>query len=414
MIDALNLFTLLGVTLFLGYISSIIFKKTQIPDIIWLLMFGFFIGPVFNLIDRMLFITIAPVLASFALLIILFEAGLEMNLNEIVKQFPRSILLSVVGIALTITSIAAASVILFNFDWIRALLLGSIIGGPSSTIVISILKKINVREDIRTILDLESIFTDPIDVVLTIALIQIYISTLPLSSIFGNIIGAFSIGALIGFMGGIAWLVVLNKIKNDLDYMLTLGVLLLIYAFVESVSGSGAIAALIFGIVISSDVFSKFLKISQPTLIDPSLKKFHEEITFFVRSFFFVAMGIIVSINTNFIWQGIAITIVIALARIVSVALCMYGMKLTPLETNIMRVVIPQGLATAVMAYMPLIYGVKDGEIFLNVAFIVILATIIYTTVGVKIAYSKSKNESRKALDKSQVRILSKENRSLR
>jgi len=392
MIDVFSIFTLIGITLFLGYVCSIIFKKTQIPDVIWLLLFGFLIGPIFNLIDRTIFISISPILASFALLIILFDAGLEMNLFTLIKQFPRSILITIVGITLTIFSIAISSVFLFGFDWIRALLLGAIIGGPSSAIVISIFKGLNIRDDVKTIMDLESILTDPVDVILTIAFIQIYISTLPLYSIVGTIVSAFSIGAVIGFAAGIIWLVVLNKIKDNFDYMLTLGILLLIYTFVESINGSGAISALVFGIVLGSGkIFSRAFKFKKSVSISPSLRKFHEEITFFVRSFFFVTMGIIVSINLNFIFQGIIITLFIALARVVTVAISTYKMNLTKLETNVMRIVIPQGLATAVMAYVPMIYGVKDGEIFLNIAFIIIMSTIIYTTVGMKIIYSRNK-----------------------
>lgn len=315
-----------------------------------------------------------------------------MNLYTLIKQFPRSILITIVGISLTILSIAISSVFLFNFDWIRAFLLGAIIGGPSSAIVVSILRRLDIRDDVRTILDLESILTDPVDVVLTIAIVQIYISTLPFYSIVESIVSAFSIGAVIGLIAGIIWLVFLKKIKDNFDYMLTLAILLLIYTFVESINGSGAIASLVFGIVLGSGkIFSKALKFSKSFSISPSLKKFHEEITFFVRSFFFVTMGIIVSINSNFILQGIIITIVIALARIVTVSLGTYKMNLTPLETNVMRVIIPQGLATAVMAYIPLIYGVRDGEIFLNIAFIVIIATIVYTTVGMKFIYSRNK-----------------------
>jgi len=394
MIDAFSIFTLVGLTIFLGYVSSIIFKKTQIPDVIWLLLFGLITGPILNLIDRTLFVSTAPLLAAFALLIILFDAGLEMNLYSIIKQFPRSILITIVGVFLTIIAIAVTSVFLFNFDWIRAFLLGSIICGSSSAIVVSILKKLKIKEDVRVILDLESIFTDPIVVVLTIALIQIYISTLPLYSIIGSIVSAFSIGAVTGFMAGLIWLILLNKIKNNFDYMLTLAILLLIYTFVESIGGSGAFSSLIFGIVLGSGkIFSKALKFKKIASLDPSMKKFHEEITFFVKSFFFVTMGIIVSINSNFILQGIVIVIVIILTRIAAVFLSTYKMNLTSLEINVMRVVIPHGLAAAVMAYMPMVYGVKDAEIFLNIAFIVILATIIYTTVAIKYIYSKNKQK---------------------
>ena len=392
MIDAFSIFTLIGITMLLGYVSSLIFKKTQIPDVIWLLLLGFFIGPVFKMLDTSLFISLSPLLASFALLIILFDAGMEMNLFTMIRQFPRSILISVVGISLTIISIAFSSVILFNFDWTRAFMLGAIIGGPSSAIVISIFKELKIRDDVKTIMDLESILTDPIDVILTITLVQVYISTLPATSIIGSIIGTFSIGAVVGFASGIVWLILLNKLKHSYDYMLTIAILLLLYVFVESISGSGAIASLVFGIVLGSGaIFSRAFKFKESVSISPSIRKFHEEISFFVRSFFFVTMGIIVSINLNFIFAGIIITIIIALARIVTVAISTYKMDITPLEKNVMRVVIPQGLATAVMAYVPLINGVTGGEIFLNIAFIIIMATVIYTTIGMKIIYMQSK-----------------------
>lgn len=391
MIDTLSLFTLLGITLMLGYICSVIFRKTQIPDVIWLLLFGFFIGPVFNLIDRSMFVAISPFLAAFALLIILFQAGLEMDFYKAIRQFPRGLLLSFVGVALTVSSIALVSTFLFGFDPLRALLMGSIIGGPSSAIVLSVLKKINVRDDVRMILDLESIFTDPISVVLTIALLQIYASTLPAYSIIGSITAAFSIGAVMGFIFAIAWLVVLNKIKNGLDYMLTLAVMLIMYSFVESVGGSGALASLIFGIVLgSSKLFMRAMRFKVAPL-NPLMIKFHDELTFFVKSFFFVTMGIIASISTDFALQGIIITIVVAVVRILAVFISTYGLRLSRVDMNVMRVNIPQGLTTAVMAYMPLVYGVKDAEVFLNVAFIVIVGTIIYATIGVKYIYSKSR-----------------------
>ena len=392
MIDVLSIFTLIGITLLLGYICSIIFKKTQIPDVIWLLMFGYLIGPVFNLVSRELFVSMAPLLASFSLLIILFDAGLEMNISQAVKQFPRIIFLSFFSITLTILVIAAASIFLFNFDWVRALLLGSIIGGPSSAIVVSILKKLNVREEIRTILDLESIITDPVDVVLTLALIQFYTSTLPFNSIFVNLTSAFSLGAIFGLVISVIWILFLRQVKSGFNYMLTLGILLLTYALVESISGSGAVAALVFGAVLGSEKISNKLKFKEDESVEPPLKKFHEEITFFVRSFFFVSMGIIVSINYNFILQGIVITAFIALARIVSVKICTYKMNLSSFESNIMKINIPQGLATAVMAYVPSLYGIKDAEVFVNIAFVVILATIIYTTIGIKLLYIREKN----------------------
>ena len=71
MIEPLSILTFFGITIALGYIGSLIFERTSIPDIVWLLLFGLLVGPVFNLMDRTTFITASSLLGAIALLIIL-------------------------------------------------------------------------------------------------------------------------------------------------------------------------------------------------------------------------------------------------------------------------------------------------------------------------------------------------------
>src|SRR3989338_6543685 len=108
-LDSFSILALFGVTIIVGYIGYIFFDKTRIPDIFWLMIFGILIGPIFNLVDRALFISISQFLAALALIIILFDAGINMDFFKMLRSFPRSILLAVLGIAISVTAVAAVS-----------------------------------------------------------------------------------------------------------------------------------------------------------------------------------------------------------------------------------------------------------------------------------------------------------------
>ncbi len=137
-INVLAILALFGVTIVVGYVGSVIFGKTRIADVVWLLIFGILIGPVFNLVDRNLFLTLSPFLAAIALLLILFDAGLDMNFYQIVRGAPRGFLMTVVVFIFSVAAAGAVVFYLLNFDILTALLLGAILGGTSSPTVISL------------------------------------------------------------------------------------------------------------------------------------------------------------------------------------------------------------------------------------------------------------------------------------
>jgi len=245
-VEPFGILTLLGVTIVLGYVGSLIFKKTRVPDVIWLLLFGLLVGPIFGLVNRDIFVASSPLLGAIALLVILFDAGLHMNLYQIMKKISRSIILAFFGIVLSSIGVALISTLLFNFDITRGLILGIIVGGTSSAVVISIVDPLLIKDGVKTTLKLESIITDPIIIVLTIALIQIALATASPTMLISSLASMYSVAIVIGFLTGVAWLVILDKIKGKgFDYMLTLAIAFLLYVLVESIGGSGSISALV-------------------------------------------------------------------------------------------------------------------------------------------------------------------------
>ncbi len=385
-VDSLSLLVLFGITIIVGYIGYLFFDKTRIPDVFWLMIFGILVGPVFNLVDRSLFLAITPFLAALALIIILFDAGVNMDFYKMLRSFPRSILMSIVGFLLTLLLVAGFAFFFMDFSILYSLLMGTIVGGTSSAVVISIARRLKVRENPKMIVILESIFTDPIVIVVSIVLLNIISQNTAVNPLQG-IISAFSVGAVTGFVAGVAWLFVLEKIKGKpFDYMLTLSVLFLLYVSVESVSGSGAIAALAFGLVLGNGkAFSIMLKMKHMRFgFTKVLRTFQGEVSFFIRSFFFVYLGIIVSINPTYIIYGLAISIIIILVRLLAVNVSTYKLRITKPEKDMIKTMAPRGLASAVLAQLPVAYGIPNAQIFSDIVFVVILATVIYTTIATR------------------------------
>ncbi|OYT56554.1 MAG: hypothetical protein B6U68_03100 [Candidatus Aenigmarchaeota archaeon ex4484_14] len=395
---AFGLLMLFSTTVIIGYIGSLIFEKTKIPDAVWLLLFGVLIGPFLGMISRQSFIAFSPLLSAIAIVIILFDAGLNMNFYQVVREFPRSILLALLGIGFSMLCVGLLAQTFFGFSMLQGLLLGAIVGGISSPVVISITKGLKIKESVKTLLNLESVFTDPLCIIISIVIIETIVSSISGSVIVHNIFSAFSIGAVVGILAGLIWLFVLDLLKQKpFDYMLTLAILFVLYVFTETIGGSGAIVALFFGLVLgNAKVFSSILKLDKELKLDYLMKRFQSEISFFVRSFFFVFLGAIVMINQALLVYAIIISATLVAIRFVVVQISTIKMNLARPEMNTVRVMAARGLAAAVLAQLPLAYNLPGAEIFPDVVFVVILTTVIYTTFAIKFSFMKTAEEKEK------------------
>ncbi|MFC2142986.1 cation:proton antiporter [Candidatus Aenigmatarchaeota archaeon] len=393
-INILGILAIFGFTIMIGYIGSLIFNKTRIPDVFWLLLFGFFLGPILGFADRQMFLLVTPFLSSIALLIILFDAGLHLNFYQLIRGAPRSTLLAIVNIVLGTFVIGGISIYIFNTDMLTGLLIGVMLGGTSSPIVLSIVNKLSIRSQIKTLLSLESIFTDALVIVIAIALMNIIAFTEIAVSPVQAVVSSFSIGAVFGLFFGILWLFVLEKLKGkSFDYMLTLAALFLIYVSVEVLAGSGAIASLLFGMVLGNGkIFSNIMKTRMMVGADHLLKTFQSEVSFFIRSFFFVLLGIIFVFTSDFVvilFYGVFISLILIVLRFVAVQFSVIKMKVDKHDMNMMRIMTPRGLAPAVLAQIAFTYAIPGAELISNIILVVILITVLYTSFSVRFLSKK-------------------------
>ena len=385
MIDV-NAFLLLSGGIFIiGLLSELMFSKTGISDTILLLAIGIAIGPWLGLFEPAALMVVAPYVAPIALMLILFESGLALNLYKVIYQSPRAILLSMLDVILSVAFCAIAMNLAFGWDYLSGALFGAIVSGTSSVTVISLLKQIKPCDETEDVLVLESVITDMLTVVVSIALIKVVLvgGFFDMKDLMGGILSAFSIGAMFGISGAAVWLYILHKLHiASPKPMMALASIAILYATTEIVGGSGAISTLFFGIILgnSTELANAFR--FGPLLVDLSnVKLFQTEISLFVRTFFFVYLGaIFVAQNMLLVMVGLLISVGLMFIRRFGVLASAFGSKVLQDDSELISAIAPRGLAAAVVSQLPLSYGLALARDYMELTLTVIIATTLFST----------------------------------
>ena len=398
-------FLAIGTIIFIGFFGNSMFNRFRIPDVLLLVALGMIIGPellgeTFSLVT---FDTLAnidqfkDIFLSAALVIILFDGGLSLDIRSVFESMKFSVLLAVSNFILLALAVGASLHFIMGIDFLVALTLGSIVGGTTGAVVIPIARKMRIRERTKTMLIMESVITDVLVIVATLSLISVIkLDEFSVLAVARELSVKFLVGGGVGFAAGVAWLFVLERLKNQpLSYMITIAALFMIAAIVEMepISSCGAVAALAFGLAMGNRRFVKkrLTSLSLTTLSDEHIHYFHSEITFFVRTFFFVYLGLSFRFSTltaEHLIVGMFIIALTVISRRVTANLASRAGELTHTEEMAVFALMPRGLAAAVLATLPAValagldvWSDDLGVLFLNTALIVILGTTVLATI---------------------------------
>ena len=378
-----------GVVIFLGVAGEAFFKKTGIPDVAFLMILGVIIGPVLGIIQPEAVIQVVPYFAALALIIIMFDGGLNLDIKHVVKTAHFSFTLAIFGFILSVLIISVAAHYALGWLWLESILLGSIVGGSSSAIVFGLVRNIKISEKIKSMLSFESALTDILATIVAFILFEaVLIGHFDLQTLEETLGRAVIVGLVLGFGVGIPWMYVSTKLGNaQHGYMLTLGILFVLFFLANSFGESGALTALVFGLMLGNkNHLAKILRFKVPKIEidDPT----HNQLTFLVRSFFFVFVGLMASFGQiEYMIFGIIITIIVYFGR-TFIGKIILTNKFSRLDKVVTNSMIPRGLAAAVLATYPVTMGLPNAEAYTQIIFWIILSSVIITTIGL----GRSKN----------------------
>ncbi len=405
----LNLFfALLGGLLVLAFVANRLVRFTGVPDVIILLATGVLIGPVLHWVNPDVFRGATHGFGSLALILILFEGGLELKLREILSHFAGGLFLAIFSYLLSAAGVALICRHALHFSWIPALLVGAALGCISSSIILPVLQQVNLRREVKVTLLVEASFGDALAVLAVTTLLDIAAGAAASPriiawSLFSSVILAVASGVLIGIL----WSYLLPLLSEErFWHVLTFAAVLLIYSGVHALHGNELVAVLVFGLTLanypaaqkrfhlgdaaeSADWFSETpVKQEQRSSLAQhhgQMLTFHGELAFLIRTFFFVLLGALVE------FDGLRKHAVLAfgcfgaifLARWLSVQSGRFAWRsFTSHERELMIWFLPRGLITAVLGIEIVEARRADFAFLPSLAFAVILITNVALLIG--------------------------------
>ncbi|MEW6295873.1 MAG: cation:proton antiporter [Candidatus Diapherotrites archaeon] len=386
MIDVGFIIGLIGLIIFFGFFASVFFQRTKIPDVLLLIFIGMLIGPILGYISSASLMAFAPLIGTIALIIIVFEGGAKLDLETVIKQLPQASIFTVIVCILT-AIISMVFTIFLGMPLIYGLLLGFIIAGTSYEIIASLVSKLSVSEEIKTLLSLESAFNTAITIVAAIALVQlISLKTFDVINPFQKIASAFSIAIVLGIIAAFLWAKIMKILKGQpYHYLLSLSSSFVLYVVTEILGGNGITSILIFGLVLANyNTITRALNLRSYFKIDYSVKTLQTEVSFFVRTMFFVYLGAVFNFSEftqQIIITSLVVFLAIIIARYASIKILLkLNNSLKESDTVIMSM-LPRGLGTAVLASLPLSFGLKLD--FTNIVLMIVILSNVFATITV-------------------------------
>ncbi|MGI0133073.1 MAG: cation:proton antiporter [Thermoplasmata archaeon] len=382
---------LLGMTLLVGFGAHWLFRRFRVPDVLWLIALGVVAGPLFGLLAPSTLLGIAPLLGTTALVLILFDAGLDLRV-ALVRPLVGSALIFAVTtyVAATVIIFAVSDLVLVPGHVVLSLLFATALGPTSGAVVIPLANALGLEPGLRSVVQLDSAVEDAISIVVVTTLLTLVTSTsssLLALNLTTALILPLPVGILVGLAAGLVWFLFLYE-WQDLPFaaLATLGFLFVVYAITEALGGSGIFMAIVFGVMIgNAGMFRRFLRRWRPFHISEDLRKVEVELAFVLRAFFLFLVGALVTL--------VAPTLVTAIVIVALVVALYYVRRLTfRAVTNPRKIPVSwgppvaalygRGLTSAVLLILGAETFPEIARLFLP-AILIIVGTNVVMTVGI-------------------------------
>ena len=336
----------------------------------------------------------AQFIGVIALSIILFSGGMDTSAAEIKPVLGQGVVLATVGVMFTafltgyfiyyITNLEN-SFITLNFT--ESLLLASVMSSTDSASVFAILRsqKMNLKHNLRPMLELESGSNDPMAYMLTIVLIQfIQSGGMGVAGIFGSFVIQFIVGAAAGYLLGKLAILMLNKLNIDnqaLYPILLLAFVFFTFAITDLLKGNGYLAVYIAGIMVGNNKI----------MHRKEIYTFMDGLTWLFQIIMFLCLGLLVNPHELLDIALVATLIgvfMIVIGRPLSVFLCLlpFGKKITNRSRLFVSWVGLRGAVPIIFATYPVVAQVPGADVIFNIVFFITIVSLVVQGTTVSLA----------------------------
>ena len=374
--DAVNLTILVaGALFFSSIVATLISARLGAPLLLIFLVIGMLAGE-----DGLLGIKfgnpdVALLIGSIALVIILFDGGMRTHPDRVRVVLAPAAVLATLGVVLTCGILGVAASYLFNLTLLEGLLLGAILSSTDAAAVFSIFQSagLNIKERVASTLEIESGSNDPMAVMLTFTLVGVLAGQSELNWSLSTVFFQQAVvGAAVGYGAGRFFVLLCRKLPLSAAFfpLLAVSYALLIYGLTNQFGGSGFLAVYLMGFLIGN---ARLPQIQQ-------ILRMHDGLAWLSQIIMFLMLGLLVTpskLMEYAIPALILALVMIFIARPIAVFLSLVPFHFPKKDQVFISWVGLRGAVPIILALFPWLAGVPNKDLYFNVAFFVVIVSLL-------------------------------------
>lgn len=370
----------IALALIAGMIAQSLAQHLKIPGIVLLLATGVLLGPdMLGMVRPGTLGASLQTLVGFAVAVILFEGGMNLNLARLRREARSIRQLATVGALVTAAGAAGVARLILDWDWVTAILFGTLVMVTGPTVITPLLRRIKVTPKVATVLEAEGVLVDAIGAIVAVVALEVVIS--PAGSLVSgawHAISRLGFGALLGVAGGLGLAALLGREKlvpEGLESVFTLAsAVALFQASNVAMPESGIVTVVMAGLVVGN----------APAHVVPELREFKEQLTVMLIGLLFVLLAADVRVVevTSLGWAGLgAVLALMLVVRPLNIFAGTFGTDLTLREKAFLSWLAPRGIVAAAVSSLFAQTleeeGIAGGAELQAMVFLVIAVTVV-------------------------------------
>lgn len=361
---------LFAILLLLGVFTTKFSSRFGMPSLVLFIAVGMVLSK-FIYYDN---VAITQLFGILALIVILFEGGMQTKWQNVRGVVAPSLSLATLGVVLTTVVIGICAKYILDVSWLEGMLFGAIVGSTDAAAVFAVLGNKNIKQRLSSTLEVESGTNDPMAVFLTVSFIQLIQS--PDAGFFTLILNFFwqmGLGFILGVLLGKIAVWCINRVNLDssgLYPVLAMAFAIFTYSSTSLLKGSGLLAVYVMAVLVgNSDLTYRH-----------AIFRFNEGFAWMMQILMFILLGLLVfpSELVKITWQGVILSILLMfVARPLGVFVSTLFLKFSTKEKVLISWAGLRGAVPIVLATYPLMAGLEKGPLFFTVVFFVVLLSAL-------------------------------------